>query len=348
MEKINIIRINKKDYYLSDDLMISCPAFLKGFRNAREIINKEKIDTKYFIFASFKNKKWNIKDGSNKRLDKVFFIIEWVKKNIPEFNDDIKYDIEMAPDIIELEDNEKFQDNEGNIIEIQVRGKREYNSYYFLVKYVAQGFEMKNLIKILTGENVNYEIYEDYIYFNCTKGKKIKKEMCLTYNGFLRVIYCARKIFTDKNKKIMYKWLKQFDKSQKLKKYKINMSDNKFLYDIGYVYIVTSPVINACKIGFWRSSLKSLRSRYITSYGNNLILHTFLTKNAYKLEQLCHKYFVEYNISNELFDKKYMNKYIKFLNKNYDPVLNNYLDNELSKEIDDEKNKETNEEYLKE
>nr|URM61918.1 MUTS family DNA binding domain protein [Mimivirus sp.] len=114
------------------------------------------------------------------------------------------------------------------------------------------------------------------------------------------------------------------------------MSDNKILCDIGYVYIVTSPVINACKIGFWRSNLKSLRSRYVTSYGNNLILHTFLTKNAYKLEQLCHKYFVEYNISNELFDKKYINKYIKFLNKNYDPVQNNYLDNELNKQIDEE------------
>ncbi|AGF85692.1 hypothetical protein QJ854_gp090 [Moumouvirus goulette] len=210
---------------------------------------------------------------------------------------------------------------------------------------------MKNLIKILTAENVNYEMDKDYVYFNCTKGKKIKKEMFLTYNGFLRVIYCARKIFTDKNKKIMYKWLNQFDKSQKLKKYKINVSGNKFLYDIGYVYIVTSPVINACKIGFWRSSLKSLRSRYITSYGNNLILHTFLTKNAYKLEQLCHKYFMEYNISNELFDKKYINKYIKFLNKNYDPVQNNYLDNELNKQIDEESesdeesNEECNEEY---
>ncbi len=336
MENISVIKIGKVNYYLSDDLMTNCPAFFKGCRNAREVINKKEIDEKHYIYAAFKNKKWNTRDGSNKRLDKVFFTTKWAEKNIPEFNDNIKYDIEMAPDIIELDDNEKFQDNEGNIIEIEVRGKREYNACYFLVKDVAQGFEMKNLIKILTGENVNYEIDKDYVYFYCSKGKKIKKEMFLTYSGFLRVIYCARKIFNNENKKIIYKWLRQFDKSQKLKKYKINMSDNKILCNIGYVYIVTSPVINACKIGFWRSNLKSLRSRYITSYGNNLILHTFLTKNAYKLEQLCHKYFMEYNISNELFDKKYINKYIKFLNKNYDPVQNNYLDNELNKQIDEE------------
>ncbi|AGF85693.1 hypothetical protein QJ854_gp089 [Moumouvirus goulette] len=123
MENISVINIGKVNYYLSDDLITKCPAFFKGCRNAREVINKKGIDEKHFIYAAFKNKKWNIKDGSNKRLDKVFFTIRWVEKNIPEFNDDIKYDIEMAPDIIELKDNEKFQDNEGNIIEIQVRGK---------------------------------------------------------------------------------------------------------------------------------------------------------------------------------------------------------------------------------
>lgn len=41
MENISVVKISKVDYYLSDDLMINCPAFFKGCRNAREVINKK-------------------------------------------------------------------------------------------------------------------------------------------------------------------------------------------------------------------------------------------------------------------------------------------------------------------
>ncbi len=51
----------------------------------------------------------------------------------------------MATNIINLENNEKFHDNEDNIIEIETRGERKVDGIYFKVKDVINGFNMLNL-----------------------------------------------------------------------------------------------------------------------------------------------------------------------------------------------------------
>ena len=45
--------------------------------------------------------------------------------------------------MIGLEDHEKFIDNDDNVIEIEVRGERELNKYYFNVKDIMKGFNIK-------------------------------------------------------------------------------------------------------------------------------------------------------------------------------------------------------------
>ncbi len=50
------------------------------------------------------------------------------------------------------------------------------------------------------------------------------------------------------------------------------------------LYIVSSNLLNAVKIGMWRSNIESLYSRYITCYGKNIHIDYFLTNNARKLE----------------------------------------------------------------
>ena len=94
------------------------------------------------------------------------------------------------------------KDNEGNILEIETRGKREYNKIYFKVKDVATSFNMENLIIIIIDkrkidgycENIHYK------YFNCKKlatgnnstCNKYKKELFLTYEGILRVLFVSK------------------------------------------------------------------------------------------------------------------------------------------------------------
>ena len=40
----------------------------------------------------------------------------------------------------------------------------------------------------------------------------------------------------------------------------------------GYVYLVTSPAMNAVKIGGWSGSLHDLRQRYATPYGPDVAI----------------------------------------------------------------------------
>jgi len=158
-----------------------------------------------FNYAAYKNNKWTPTSGISKKFDQVFLSKSWVEKNIPEFNDDQEYDIEIAPDIIELKKNEKFRDDDDNIIEIEVRGVREFDKCYFKVKDIINGFSMPNLEIVLLNKNRGYKRDIDYKYFNIekliidyknknkkTNKNKLKTVLFLTYDGLLRVLYVSR------------------------------------------------------------------------------------------------------------------------------------------------------------
>ena len=49
---------------------------------------------------------------------------EWVHSNVPGFgNHSIKLEIEPVPPLLLLEEDEKFKDEKGNVVEIEVRGR---------------------------------------------------------------------------------------------------------------------------------------------------------------------------------------------------------------------------------
>ena len=77
----------------------------------------------------------------------------------------------------------------------------------------------------------------------------------------------------------------------------------------GYIYTATSDVLDAVKIGRWRGSLESLRSRYITPYGPKLQLHTQHVKDCLAAEELLHKHFQASNLGGELFCKSRLREY---------------------------------------
>ena len=92
---------------------------------------------------------------------------------------------------------------------------------------------------------------------------------------------------------------------------------------IGYVYCATSSTINHIKIGFWRGSIESLQSRYVTYYGSDLELFHVMTKDAPKLEYLCHAHFDEQRITNELFLKDNFDEYKLYLENNKEECEHN-------------------------
>ena len=84
--------------------------------------------------------------------------------------------------------------------------------------------------------------------------------------------------------------------------------------DEGVLYIVTSPLMSAFKLGFWTGTLGALRSRYVTCYGPSLELHTWPCTQCRACEQFLLTEFSDFSLGGELFDKTHMPAAIQFMN----------------------------------
>jgi hypothetical protein len=191
---MEIIKLNNNEYVQADYILSKALVYSKGIRTGKELIKKHNIDNTNYIFGR-KNKEnqWIQTEGKSLKFDKVLFLLNFVNT----INEIKEEDASIAPPIIKLKDEEKFYDDEGNFINIEVRGVKEVDKIYFKVKDVAKGFNMKNLDKSIIMENTNYKLDIDYIYFNCKKinslyKKTIKKTLFLTYNGILKVLFTSR------------------------------------------------------------------------------------------------------------------------------------------------------------
>lgn len=83
----------------------------------------------------------------------------------------------------------------------------------------------------------------------------------------------------------------------------------------GYIYAVTSDILNAVKIGMWTGSLHNLKSRYLTPYGPSLQICCVAVDDCVQTEAELHKQFKEFNMGGELFDKDQMGRYREALQK---------------------------------
>ena len=147
MNKPQSIIINNENVYCAEEIYKYDPSFFIGVARVRLIIEKKKLKDSDYLFAYKKNDIW-VKSEIKYARAKLYLKEEWVINNVPKMMDEVKqelYKYEEAPHILELENEEKFKDKDGNIIEIEVRGKREYNKCYFKVKDISIGFEMPNL-----------------------------------------------------------------------------------------------------------------------------------------------------------------------------------------------------------
>lgn len=205
-------------YISAEYLKESNPSyFLNCNKTIRNIINTKKLTTDQYIYATFNKKSnvWSINNENPSPKAKLFILKSFSDSNIiinsksdkidktDKEDKTIKQDdqIENAPDILELTDEEKFKDNEGNIVEITVRGTRHHEKCFFRVKDVSEGFDMPKLMDTLTDKRKDgYLDEEHYKYFIIKKtgaggnstSKKIVKELYLTYEGMIRLLYVSK------------------------------------------------------------------------------------------------------------------------------------------------------------
>ena len=150
-----IITIDNTNYYNAKELYNYDKTYFYGCsKSIKIIITKKNINEDMYIYASFNKKKgWTThgNDGSTNKT-KLLLKEEWVVNNVPKMNtsdEEIKYDIEEAPPVLELEEYEMFQDEEGNILDIEVYGERLEDKCYFKAKSIEEGFNIPNLRNVM-------------------------------------------------------------------------------------------------------------------------------------------------------------------------------------------------------
>ena len=247
------IDMTNRLFFNMKDLFDYNPEFFYGCTVKKRLITKKKaIPETEYLYANFfaRTKEWNMSDESCKKaqllitkswVDKYYFrsdddvqaialvapspvpspvpvVQEEQKEDIKQEDSERKADeeiIENAPHLLELSDEEKFHDVDGNIIDIETRGEKQVDKIFFRVKDVMKAFDMEGLDKVILHKEKGYERGIDYKCFNrvstVTNGhpnkptdpnKKSKKSLYLTYDGLVRVLIVSR----NKNAKKFSHW----------------------------------------------------------------------------------------------------------------------------------------------
>ena len=220
--KMEMIKHANKNYILGDNVLAKAPIFSKGCRGTRALVKKKNISLDKYIFGRFVDNKWELSSNKSVKYDKVF-LEESIINGIPEMSNTnavIMDDngIEKAPPIIHLNDDEKFKDENGAVIEIETRGSRNADNIYFKVKDVEKGFDIPSLQIVINDTRNSYKLNTDYKYFitekhgnpminNSKKTTKkpaiksskktitksiIQKKLYLTYMGMLHMLFVTR------------------------------------------------------------------------------------------------------------------------------------------------------------
>ena len=199
--------------YNVDDLIQFDKAYFYGcLKRKRDVLTKRDISEDDYFFARITKNGW-VESNEKEFRAKILIKSEWVKSNVTKFVDkygttsklnspirDVKPPLREAPPVLELEEHEKFCDDEGNVYEVEVRGVREEDKIYFKGSDVQKIFEMENLVRIIkdvsTKQYIPLQDYEQFLLlsqnteplYSGTTTETVKRTF-FTYNGLLKVIF---------------------------------------------------------------------------------------------------------------------------------------------------------------
>lgn len=220
MTKPDYIKIDGYKYYDANEVYDFDTPFFNGcLRSSRLIIEKKKLEENNYIYAYKKGDEMIISTSSYKKA-KLFLSKKWTENNVPKFMENGSlddYEIPPAPSEIFLNEDQKFKDENGKLLKIEMRGDRNYEGCFFKVKDVSEAFCMPSLYTTLLDNRCNYKLNTHYKYFNNNVfgsskkniiKKNIKKELYLTYKGIVKILYSSHsenaEFFQDWANKILF------------------------------------------------------------------------------------------------------------------------------------------------
>ena len=63
----------------------------------------------------------------------------------------------LVPPLLQLKDEEKFKDENGNLVEIETRGKKTFDGIFFSGKDVEKMLNLTDVSRLILNENSSYE-----------------------------------------------------------------------------------------------------------------------------------------------------------------------------------------------
>lgn len=215
MESINI---NNNLYYLCADLFRYHKTIFSGYKG-RDVIKKQKLKQENYIYAYQSKAGWRL-STEDCRQAKVLINLNWYNlkfgsnnisliesttnnninintNNLTSSSDRNINIYPILPNILDIEENEKFKDSSGNIINITIRGERNYKNCYFRVKDISKEFNMPNIQKVIINTETIYELNKHYKIFVIINRNNVsiddnEKELYLTYKGVLKLLFSSR------------------------------------------------------------------------------------------------------------------------------------------------------------
>ena len=203
MENYKTIEVKNKEYYSVKDIYNFDKLFFSGCSNGiRAIINRKKINKNDYLFA-YTKKGELILSNSKYCKAKLYLSKEWCIDHVPCFakNSRVVAEYEKLPPVVELEEGQKFVDDEEYEYPITMRGSRDYDNCYFKVSDVGDLFGLKDLVRVLKATHTNYKKNTHYKIFthkqnnesvNKQSKNKIYKSYYFTYPGLIRCLYVSK------------------------------------------------------------------------------------------------------------------------------------------------------------
>jgi len=207
------ITFNDQLFYSADELKPHYKDYFKGVRTVKEIIDKKGIPSLEYVVVKKVKDELVVCDNMKYSRAKILLKKDFCESNIinppaPKkkvFKTTIEQEVEeeeeelIAPEILDLEEEECFKDSEGNILQIEVRGERDRKKIFFKMADISKEFNAPNLrIVLLNKEKFQKNIH--YKNFTCnlgvtkgyTKTASKKSFIFLTYKGLLRFLFVSR------------------------------------------------------------------------------------------------------------------------------------------------------------
>lgn len=218
---IEQVTIEGSVYYSANQLKDYNPEYFYGCtKSPKKIVDRKNIPNDQYVYASPNKAGYKIYPGVVPSKAVLYLSKYWAetyiitdKNDIPSLpvaitkvkkteiiGTSVAVDVSVVtdktskvPPLLHIEDECKFKDEDGNIIDIEVRGERTPSTIYFLASDVATGFDIPYLQDIIKAKDSSYIHEEDYVYFvSSNVNNRMQKVMYLTYEGILRVVLLTR------------------------------------------------------------------------------------------------------------------------------------------------------------